>query len=163
MKQKEEQAILSAIEGKDVREVTTLVMRGSNRYSRRTLKFFRWFCKWAPVGMMAFHYCAMHGAIDARCDESAVYDAFVYFMAYVLPMVVIAASRFFYLCWKYRVPFFYLFGVNAIHVAYGSWRTAADMIVAHDCLAVMIVIIYAYGAADWFLNKTICGRMIFPS
>ncbi len=52
MRKEDEQTILAAIAGKDVREVTALVMRASNRYSRRILKFFRWFCKWMPVCIM---------------------------------------------------------------------------------------------------------------
>ncbi len=103
------------------------------------------------------------GSREPPKGEECIFCAFVYFMVYVLPGVIILASRFFCLCWKFRIPFFYLFGVNAIHLGMGSWYTTVAMIEAHERLAILIVLLYAYGATDWFLNKTICGRKIFPS
>ena len=86
--------------------------------------------------------------------------AFIYFMVYLLPMVMILASRFFFLCWKFRIPFFYFFGVNAIHIAYWSWYTTNEMVMPHFCLMVMVASFYLYGCLDVFFakHKDVCGR-----
>ena len=76
-------------------------------------------------------------------------------------MVIILASRFFFLCWKYRIPFFYFFGVNAMHICYGRIFTTNEMVMPHFCLIAMIVAIYLYALADWFLNSTALGRRFF--
>jgi hypothetical protein len=33
----------------DVTELMGILMKYGNRYSRRILKFFRWFCKYVPI------------------------------------------------------------------------------------------------------------------
>lgn len=167
MTKEEEGIILSFMQGKDVSEVLSLLMKNGNRYSRRILKFFRWFCKWAPIAIMCFH---AYGMIDFSTHpremfipykENMACYLFIYFMVYVLPMVIILASRFFFLCWKYRVPFFYYFGVNAIHICFGSIFTTNEMIMPNFCLMAMIACMYLYGVADWFLKNTAIGRKFF--
>ena len=167
MTQKEQDYLLSALDGKDVSEVLMQLMQSGNRYSRRILRFFQWFCKWAPVTIMAFHGYAMfdfgHNPREmfvVHSEHWASY-AFIYFMLYVLPMVLILASRFFYLCWRYRIPFFYFFGVNAIHIAYWSWYTTNEMVMSHYALMVMVGVMYGYGFADLFCNNTRWGRRLF--
>lgn len=158
MTDEERKRLQEIVRGSDVSEVMAVVMNGGNRYSRRILRFFRWFCKWVPAGVMCFHAAAMldfrengYDMFEPYLDNWLSY-AFTYFMLYVLPMVIILASRFFFLCWKYRVPFFYFFGVNAIHIAYGSWYTTNEMAAAHVCLMVMIAGFYFYGLLDWWFS-----------
>lgn len=159
MTKEEERRILAAVDGKDVAEVLGVLMCTGNVYSRRILRFFRWFCKWVPVFLMLLHGAAMLDFCGNDYDMFVTYGdnwasyAFTYFMLYVLPMVIILASRFFYLCWKYRVPFFYFFGVNAIHIGYWSWYTTNEMVAAHVCLMVMIAGFYVYGLVDWYCTK----------
>lgn len=81
-------------------------------------------------------------------------------MVYIMPMVIILASRFFFLCWRYRIPFFYYFGVNAIHIVHGSVFTTNRMIMSHYTLFVMIALIYVYAFSDILLN-TCVGRRLF--
>lgn len=85
---------------------------------------------------------------------------FIYFMVYVLPMVTILASRFFFLCWRYRLPFMYFFGINAAHIVEWSWYTTKDMV--DSCFTVMVVtfLFYLYGFVEMFINKTTVGRKI---
>jgi hypothetical protein len=59
------------------------------------------------------------------------------------------------------VPFFYYFGVNAIHICFGSIFTTNEMIMPHFCLMAMIASMYLYGMADWFLKNTAIGRKFF--
>lgn len=159
MTDEERQELLRIVRGSDVSEVMNVVLNGGNRYSRRILRFFRWFCKWVPVVVMLLHCAAMLDFRGNDYDMFVTYGdnwasyAFTYFMLYVLPMVIILASRFFFLCWKYRVPFFYFFGVNAIHIGYWSWYTTNEMAAAHVCLMVMIAGFYVYGLMDWYCTK----------
>lgn len=162
----EEEAVLRLIGGMDISEIFALVMKSENRYNRRILKFFRWFCQYVPIGIMLWHAYAMWDfgqhprEMFIPYDENLPSYLFIYFMLYILPMVLILASRFYYLCWRYRVPFFYFFGVNSIHIAYWSWYTTNDMVMEHRCLAVMTIIIYLYSFSDLFMTKTRLGRRI---
>lgn len=55
MNKEDEDNLLKWLKDKDVSEVMDLLMRHGNRYSRRILKFFRWFCKYVPITLMCFH------------------------------------------------------------------------------------------------------------
>lgn len=81
-------------------------------------------------------------------------------MVYILPMVTILASRFFFLCWWYRIPFFYFFGINAAHIVEGNWYTTKSMV--DSCYTVMAVtaMFYLYAFADMIINRTKIGRKI---
>lgn len=169
MTQKQQDEIIEMLNDKDVSEILSLLMQTGNAYSRRILRFFHWFCKWVPALIMLFHAYGMwdfghnpREMFEPHEGNEACY-AFIYFMLYILPMVIILASRFFFLCWRYRVPFFYYFGVNAIHVAYWSWYTTNAMVMPHYCLMLMVLCFYLYGWADDFVNKTRLGRLLFSS
>ena len=59
MNKEDEENLLKWLKDKDVSEVMDLLMRHGNRYSRRILKFFRWFCKYVPITIMLFHAYGM--------------------------------------------------------------------------------------------------------
>ena len=166
MTKKEEDELARWLQGKDVTEVLAILMRSGNRYNRRILKFFRWFCKWVPVFIMCVHvYGMLEFANHPRemiipIKGNTTCYMFIYLMVYIMPMVIILASRFFFLCWRYRIPFFYYFGVNAIHIVHGSVFTTNSMIMSHYTLFVMIALIYAYAFSDILLN-TCVGRRLF--
>lgn len=119
MNKEDESDLLHWLQDKDVSEVMDLLMKHGNRYSRRILKFFCWFCKYVPVILMCFHAYGMWDfsqhprEMFITNNENFPCYLFIYFMVYILPMVLILASRFFFLCWRYRIPFFYFFGINA--------------------------------------------------
>lgn len=149
----------------DIAEVMRAMMRTGNRYSRRILHFFQLFCKTVPPAIMVYHAYGIY-EFSQHPREMLVYYPenepcylFIYFMMYVLPMVIILASRFFALCWRYRIPFFYLFGVNAIHIYFRSIFTTNEMVEPHSCLMVMIGFMYLYGLAEIFLNSKIGRRL----
>lgn len=166
MKQNNRHETKKHFEGKDIAEVTSVLISSGNRYSRRTLRFFRWFCKWVPVSLMAFHFYATwdfghnEHAMFIPHEDNALCYAFIYFMLYVLPMVIILASRFFFLCWRYRIPFFYFFGVNAIHLCFMNWFTTSEMVVPHYCLMAMIGIMYAYGFTEMFFDTKLGRKLV---
>lgn len=166
MNKTDEERILAAVRDKDIVEVLSVLMCAGNVYSRRILRFFRWFCKWVPIALMLFHIYGIYDFSRSPREMFSVHRenwacyAFIYFMVYLLPMVMILASRFFFLCWKFRIPFFYFFGVNAIHIAYWSWYTTNEMVMPHFCLMVMVASFYLYGCLDVFFtkHKDACGR-----
>ena len=166
MNKEDEGNLLRWLQDKDISEVMDLLMRHGNRYSRRILKFFRWFRKWMPIAIMLVHSYGMISfslhprEMLIRLPGNEPCYLFIYFMVYVFPMVIILASRFFYLCWRYRIPFFYYFGVNAIHIVHNSIFTTNAMIMSHYSLMVMTAIIYLYSFADLFINGTRLGRKI---
>lgn len=55
MTKEDEDNLLRWLQDKDISEVMDLLMKHCNRYSRRILKFFRWFCKYVPITLMLFH------------------------------------------------------------------------------------------------------------
>lgn len=109
MTKEDEDNLLRWLQDKDISEVMDLLMRHGNRYSRRILKFFRWFCKYVPITIMLFHAYGMWNFSQHPRDmfipyaENTPCYLYIYFMVYVLPMVLILASRFFFLCWRYRI------------------------------------------------------------
>lgn len=152
--------------GRDISEVINLMMKSGNVYNRRILRFFKWFCKWIPLGIMLTHWYGLYEfsqhprpMFTTEAENTSCY-LWIYFMIYVLPMVIILASRFFFLCWRYRIPFFYFFGVNAMHLCYWSIFTTKDMIMPHYCLMVMIAILYGYGFAEMFFDTKL-GKKLF--
>lgn len=166
MTQEQEAEVQRLIKDVDVTELMGMLMRHGNRYSRRILKFFRWYCKYMPIGLMCFHAYGIWDFSNHPREMFIPYEEnmpcylFIYFMVYILPMVTILASRFFFLCWRYRIPFFYFFGVNAAHIVGWSWYTTNSMV--DSCYTIMIVtgIFYLYGFSDMIINKTKMGRKI---
>lgn len=103
MTQEQEQEVQRLIKDIDVTELMNLLMKHGNRYSRRILKFFRWFCKYVPITLMCFHAYGMWDFSQHPRDmfipyaENTPCYLYIYFMVYILPMVLILASRFFFL------------------------------------------------------------------
>lgn len=166
MNKEDEDNLLKWLKDKDISEVMDLLMRHGNRYNRRILKFFRWFCKYVPITIMLLHAYGMwnfsqhHSEMFIQYAENIPCYLYIYLMVYVLPMVLILASRFFFLCWRYRIPFFYFFGVNASHIVEWSWYTTKDMV--DSCYTVMVVtaIFYLYSFVDLFISRSKLGRKI---
>lgn len=95
MNKEDEDNLLKWLKDKDVSEVMDLLMRHGNRYSRRFLKFFRWFCKYVPITLMCFHAYGIYEFSQHPREmfipyaENATCYLYIYFMVYVLPMVLI--------------------------------------------------------------------------
>ena len=167
MTQEQEAEVQRLIKDVDVTELMGMLMKHGNRYSRRILKFFRWYCKYMPVSLMCFHAYGIWDFSQHPREMFIPYGEnlpcylFIYFMVYILPMVTILASRFLFLCWWYRIPFFYFFGINAAHIVEWNWYTTNDMV--DSCYTVMIVtgMFYLYGFSDMIINKTKMGRKFF--
>lgn len=162
----EKERLLSVLRGKDISEVVNLMLCNGNTYNRRILRFFRWFCKWIPIAVMITHWYGIWD-FSQHPREMFVLDKenlscylWMYFMLYVLPMVIIAASRFFFLCWKYRIPFFYFFGVNALHLSYGSLFTTNEMVTPHFALVLFVCLLYVYAFGEMALNTKIGKKLI---
>ena len=166
MTQEQEAEVQRLIKDIDVTELMDMLKKHGIRYSRRILKFFRWFCKYVPIIIMFFHaYGIWEFSQHPRemfipYNENMPCYIFIYFMVYVLPMVTILASRFFFLCQRYRIPFIYFLGINAAHIVEWSWYTTKDMV--DSCFTVMVVttIFYLYSFARMFVNDTKLGRKI---
>lgn len=92
MNKEDEDNLLKWLKDKDVSEVMDLLMRHGNRYSRRILKFFRWFCKYVPITLMCFHAYGIYEFSQHPREmfipyaENAPCYLYIYFMVYVLPM-----------------------------------------------------------------------------
>lgn len=166
MTKEDEADVQRLLKNVDVTDLMDMLMKHGNRYSRRILKFFRWFCKYVPIIIMCFHAYGMlnfsqnHHEMFIPYAENMPCYIYIYFMLYTFPMVLILASRFFFLCWRYRIPFFYFFGINAAHIVEWSWYTTNDMI--DSCFTVMVItaIFYLYSFVDLFISRTKLGRKI---
>ena len=165
-KESEEERLKSLLRGKDISEVVNLMLNAGNNYNRRVLRFFRWFCKWIPISVMLAHWYGLWD-FSQHPREMFVLDRenvscylWIYFMAYILPMVIIAASRFFYLCWRYRIPFFYFIGVNALHICYGNIFTTNEMVIPHFALILFVALLYAYAFGEMALNTKLGRKLI---
>lgn len=61
MNEEDKRMFLALAKGKDISEIMSLLAESGNQYSRRILRFFRWFCKWVPFFIMLTH---MYGVFD---------------------------------------------------------------------------------------------------
>lgn len=61
MTQEQEAEVQRLIKDVDVTELMGMLMKHGNRYSRRILKFFRWYCKYMPISLMFFHAYGIRG------------------------------------------------------------------------------------------------------
>ena len=162
----EGERLRAMLKGKDISEVVNLMICAGNTYNRRILRFFRWFCKWIPIAVMLAHWYGLYDFSQHPRDmfvldsENVSCYLWIYFMAYVLPLVIIAASRFFYLCWRYRIPFFYFIGVNAIHIGYGNIFTTNEMTMSHLGLVIFTCILYGYAFGEMALNTKVGKKLI---
>ena len=55
MTKEDEAEVQRLLKNVDVTELMDMIKKHGNRYSRRILKFFRWFCKYVPIIIMFFH------------------------------------------------------------------------------------------------------------
>lgn len=119
--------------------------------SRGIVKFYEWVMRYVPVILMLahwygtwdFHHQPRPILLDNADNEACV--AFIYFMIYIFPLVsMMPASRFFRLCWIYRIPFYYLIGVNVIRLLHGKWLITSSMICENYALIVLIIFTYFY-------------------
>lgn len=165
-KESEEERLKSMLRGKDISEVVNLMLNAGNNYNRRVLRFFCWFCKWVPISVMLAHWYGLYDFSQHPRDmftldsENTSCYLWIYFMTYILPMVIIAASRFFFLCWRYRIPFIYFFGVNALHICYGNIFTTNEMVIPHFALVLFVILLYVYGFAEMALNTKLGKRLV---
>lgn len=109
-----------ALKGLDVSEIVNLIILSGRGYSAKLLKFFKWYCQVMPVFIMVFHIACMYvfaqhsKEMGKWYEENMLCYAFIYFAVYIHPMIIIPASRFFWLCYRYRIP--------PIHLLLGSER-----------------------------------------
>ena len=69
MTKEDEAEVQRLLKNVDVTELMDLIMKHGNRYSRRILKFFRWFCKYVPITIMLFHTeCGISRSILVKCS-----------------------------------------------------------------------------------------------
>lgn len=166
MTKEEEKRVKLALQEFGIAEILEILIEISSSYDRRKIKFFRHFCEYFPIFFMLAH---MYGIYDISQNPRDIFiseidnkpcQLLIYTMVYITPMFMIIASELFHLCWRFRIPFFYLIGVNSIHIAYGSFFTTTEMITAHIVVDVMILIFYLYGFTELFVNSKI-GKLIF--
>lgn len=172
MSKNDEEEVLQFMEGKDLVKVMSVLLRGldvseiihlvilSGRgYSVKLLKFFKWYCQVMPAFMMLFHIACMY-MFDQHSKEMGIWYkenmlcyVYIYFAVYVHPMVIIPASRFFWLCYRYRIPLIvYFFGVNAVHLVYWGIFTTNEMVKPTLAIMALTVMFYIYGFVDMWLS-----------
>lgn len=141
--------------GMDVSEMINVIILAGRGYSVKLLTWFKYYCEVMPLFIMLFHVACMvtfasHGKeMCAWFKENWVSAAFIYFSVYIHPLVLILASRFFWLCYRWRIPMIiYLFGINAIHIVYWNVFTTNEMVEANVVILVMTIIFYVT-INDW--------------
>ena len=127
----------------------------------------RGLCEVMPLFIMLFHIACMVTFASHEKEmcvwfkENWVSAAFIYFSVYIHPLVLILASRFFWLCYRWRIPMIiYLFGINAIHIVYWNVFTTNEMVESNVVILVMTIIFYVYGFADKYFSGKGCQSLI---
>lgn len=119
----------------DVSEMINVIILAGRGYSIKLLTWFKYYCEVMPLFIMLFHIACMVTFASHEKEmcvwfkENWVSAAFIYFSVYIHPLVLIIASRFFWLCYRWRIPMIiYLFGINAIHIVYWNVFTTNEMV-----------------------------------
>lgn len=119
----------------DVSEMINVIILAGRGYSVKLLTWFKYYCEVMPLFIMLFHIACMVTFASHEKEmcvwfkENWVSAAFIYFSVYIHPLVLILASRFFWLCYRWRIPMIiYLFGINAIHIVYWNVFTTNEMV-----------------------------------
>ena len=76
---------LTLVKGKDISEIMSLLAESGNQYSRRILRFFRWFCKWVPIMIMVAHMYGMFDFSRNQKEMFAVHGSTAYHSSTSLP------------------------------------------------------------------------------
>lgn len=93
MTKEDETEVQRLLKNVDVTELMDMLKKHGNRYSRRILKFFRWFCKYVPIVIMCFHaYGIWEFSQHPRemfipHNENMPCYIFIYFMVYGFPKI----------------------------------------------------------------------------
>lgn len=128
--------------------------------SRGIVSFYEWVMKYVPIGIMLahwygtwdFHHQPRAILLDNKDNEACV--AFIYFMTYVFPLISMPpASHFFRLCWIYRIPFYYLIGVNIIRCLYRKWMITSDMMPENYYLILLTIMMYIYAFVKLSISR----------
>ena len=96
--------------GMDVSEMINVIILAGRGYSVKLLTWFKYYCEVMPLFIMLFHIACMVTFASHEKEmcvwfkENWVSAAFIYFSVYIHPLVLIIASRFFWLCYRWRIP-----------------------------------------------------------
>lgn len=89
----------------DVSEMINVIILAGRGYSVKLLTWFKYYCEVMPLFIMLFHIACMVTFASHEKEmcvwfkENWVSAAFIYFSVYIHPLVLIIASRFFWLCY----------------------------------------------------------------
>lgn len=81
MNEDDKRMFLALVKGKDISEIMSLLAKSGNQYSRRILRFFRWFSKWVPILIMTAH---MYGVFDHGLRAANGYNSRITLLLAVL-------------------------------------------------------------------------------
>ena len=125
--------------------------RSRNGLDKRIFLFYEWGLKFVPIILMVCHWYVVWNfhqnpreiIITIKENEGCI--AYLYFMAYIFPLLfMLPASLFYGLCWIYRLPFVYLIGTSIIRLYYGSMLITNEMLDADYILILFMMALYCY-------------------
>ena len=127
--------------------------RPLNGLDRRIFLFYEWGLKYVPIILMLFHWYGVWNfhqnprEIIVCLKENEGCIVYLYFMAYIFPLLfMLPASLFYGLCWIYRLPFVYLIGTSIVRLYYGSLLIKNEMLDADYILILTMIALYVYSA-----------------
>lgn len=125
--------------------------RPLNGLDRRIFLFYEWGLKYVPIILMVCHWYGVWNfhqnprEIMVCIKENEGCIAYLYFMAYIFPLLfMLPASLFYGLCWIYRLPFLYLIGISMIRLYFGSLLIKNEMLDADYILILFMIALYVY-------------------
>lgn len=130
--------------------------RPLNGLDKRIFLFYEWGLKYVPIILMLFHWYGVWNfhqnprEIIVCIKENEGCIVYLYFMAYIFPLLfMLPASLFYGLCWIYRLPFIYLIGTSIIRLYYGSMLITNEMLDADYILILFMMALYCYSVVRY--------------
>lgn len=144
-----------------------------SKLDRGTFWWYEWALKYIPIGVMLAYW---YGVFDFHSNpreilvcikENEACIAYLYFMTYIFPVVMMMPASYFYqLCWMYRIPFIYAIGVSMIRLFYGSWFITNEMYDADVILIMLTCALYVYDFVtrnSWRIGRYFAMRKKIPA
>lgn len=128
---------------------------GNEEMEKRIFEGYKWGLRIVPAVLMAAHWwltLRFHGndwSISIEAEGNVMCVKALYVMAYVFPLLAMLPASYFYRLGRvWRIPFWYLAGVIAVRMWYGSWVITDAMEWADKALIAAAVMAYAHWAAQ---------------
>lgn len=124
--------------------------------NKKIFEFYRWGIRIVPIILMLSHWFVVSSTNELLIFPSSctLYSISLYVMAYIFPLVfMLPASYFFKFGWVWRIPFWYLVGINIINASSVFMPIELCLRIYFLFLVAFVVVLYSYAIIQALSSK----------